>query len=257
MDRVALVCGSSQGLGFAAAESLAQQGIAVVICARKKDRLNDAYLRLKRSGATVLAVACDLAQGRDIERLLATTLKHFGRIDILVTNTTHPKGGGFATLSESDWEVGHTTIFLPTLLLLRGVVPVMKRQGSGRIIHLSSHVVREPDSRYLLSSVYRTALNSLLKSVANEVGKFRICVNTVCPGLFRTPLGTAILAKKSRLNNCSPLQAEQMYVEDTPNGRIGEPEQLGALIVYLCSESGAHLTGQTLLIDGGRVSSLM
>ncbi|MGB1015979.1 MAG: SDR family oxidoreductase, partial [Nannocystaceae bacterium] len=83
------------------------------------------------------------------------------------------------------------------------------------------------------------------------------CVNTICPGLFRTPLGSSILVAKSRLARSSPQQAEQKYVEDTPIGRIGEPEQLGALIAYLCSEPGSHITGQTLLIDGGRVPTLM
>jgi len=250
-DRVAIVCGASRGLGFAIATSLARAGARLVVCARTPEPLEEAAKLLRGLGAEVLAVPCDVTDGDDLKRLVGAAVEAYGRVEILVNNTGHPKMGAFSTLSEADWRDGFDTIFLPMLRLCHQVLPIMQRQRWGRVINISSHAIRAPSSTYLLSGVYRTALASLSKSLANEYGSEGILINSVCPGLFRTPLGESLLRGMAERGGISVEEAEREHASRCPARRIGEPDEIGDIVAFLCSGAASHITGQLLTVDGG------
>ncbi len=255
-DRVAIVCGASRGLGLAIATSLARAGSNLVLCARSPGPLEEAARSLRELGVQALAVPGDVTKGDDLRRLVETANSEFGRVDVLVNNTGHPKMGSFSTLSEEDWRGGFETIFVPMLRLCHHVLPIMQRQRWGRIINISSHAIRNPSSTYLLSGVYRTALASLSKSLANEYGRDGILVNSVCPGLIRTPLGESLLRGMAERRGVSVEQAESEHAAQCPARRIGEPEEIGAIVTFLCSAAASHITGQLLTVDGGQSPGL-
>lgn len=255
-DRVALVCGASRGFGLAIATSLAREGAKLVICARTPGPLEEAAQSLRALGAEVLAVPCDVTKAEDLAALVAAARAAHDRIEILITNTAHPKMGNFEALAESDWRAGFEDIFMPVLRLFELVMPLMRAQGWGRVVNISTSAVRIPSSTYLLSGVYRTALASLSKSLANEYGRDGVLINTVCPGLYRTPLGESLLRAGAERRQISAAQAEADYAADTALGRIGDPAQLGDFVASLCGRAGAHLTGQLLTLDGGKTPSL-
>jgi len=255
-DRVAIVCGASRGLGFAIATSLARAGAHLVLCARSPGPLEEAARSLRELGVEVLAVPCDVTKGDDLSRLVDAATSSFGRVDILVNNTGHPKMGSFSTLSEADWRGGFETIFMPMLRLCHQVLPIMQRQRWGRIINISSHAIRAPSSTYLLSGVYRTALASLSKSLANEYGRDGILINSVCPGLIRTRLGESLLRGMAERGGVSVEEAEREHAARCPAQRIGEPEEIGEIVAFLCGAAAAHITGQLLTVDGGQSPGL-
>ena len=256
-DRVALVCGASRGIGRACATSLAREGARLVICARSEKPLVAAADAIAaQTGATVLPVVCDVDEPAQLDALVAAAIARFSALDILVTNVAHPKMGRFSALSEDDWHKGFKTLFLPTLRLMRLALPHMQAAGWGRIVHIASTAIKEPSTVYLLSGVFRAAIASMSKSVAAEYGRHGIRVNTICPGLFRTPLGESIMRDIAQRDGASLAEVEARLAAQTVVDRIGEPEQLASLVTFLCSEAAGHITGQVISIDGGKGKGL-
>lgn len=251
--RVAVVCGASRGIGRACATSLAREGAQLVICARSEEPLRAAAAEIaQETGSKVVPIVCDVNRGEDLERLIAESVAQLGGLDILITNVAHPKMGKFSAMSEADWRTGFDTLFLPTLRLLRLALPHMRERRWGRIVNIASSAIKEPSSTYLVSGVFRIAIASMFKSVATEYGRDGICINTVCPGLFRTPLGESIISNIAQRDGISVAEAESSLAAQTVVGRIGEPEQLASLVTYLCSQHSGHITGQVIAVDGGK-----
>lgn len=251
--RVAVVCGASRGLGRACAISLAREQVKLAICARTEEPLRATAREIaEETGAQVIPIVCDVNRGEQLEHLIATTVSEYGGLDILITNVAHPRMGTFSEMTEEDWRTGFETLFMPTLRLLRLALPHMRERGFGRVVNIASSAVKEPSTTYLVSGVYRTAIASLSKSVANEFGRHGVRINTVCPGLFRTPLGQRIVDDIARRDTKSIADVESSLAAQTAVGRIGEPEQLASLVTYLCSEAAGHITGQVITIDGGK-----
>lgn len=256
--KVALVCAASKGLGKGAALSLAREGVNVAICARNAEKLQQTADEIRQeTGVQVLAIGADLNQAADIQNIVDTTLASLGQIDILVTNIPHPKMGGFATLDEVDWQSGYETIFLPVLRLCQRIVPGMQKKQWGRVINISSYAIKEPNATYLLSGVFRTGIAVLNKSLANEYGQDGIRVNTVCPGLFHTDLGDGILQKIADRNGQTFVEAEAQMAAFTATKQLGKVEELAGLIAFLSSDFANHITGQVLMVEGGKAKGLL
>ncbi|MEM7538636.1 MAG: SDR family oxidoreductase, partial [Chloroflexota bacterium] len=215
-----------------------------------------AQLIQTKTGVDVLPVVCDLTKGNDIENLVTSTLEQFSRIDILVTNLPHPSEGGLFTLTDDDWQYGFESMLLPVIRLYRLVVPIMQQQQWGRIVNITSLVVKEPSLSYLTSGVFRTGIVSLSKSIARLYGGDGIRINTLCPGLFRTPLGEAIIHNKAEQEGTSLDDAESAIASLTATKQIGEPEELAGLVTFLCSDIANHITGQVIGIEGGKLRGL-
>jgi 3-oxoacyl-[acyl-carrier protein] reductase len=255
--KVAIVCAASKGFGRACALALARERANVVICARNPEALDEAARAIRtETGVKVLPVRSDLNKGEDINRLVKTAIETFSTVDILVTNVGHPKMGGFAELDEEDWRHGFESILLPVIRLCRMAIPHMQTKQWGRIVHIASYAVKEPSTSYLVSGVFRTGVAALGKSLANEYGRDGILVNTVCPGLFRTPLGEALIRQKAEREGKTTAEAEAKLAEPTAVGRIGEAEELSGLVAFLCSEAASHITGQVIAVDGGKSRGL-
>ena len=256
-QKVAIVCAASKGLGRACATMLAHEGVNVVVCARNEQTLNEAAATIRtESGSRVLPIVCDLTREEDIEWLVEKSVAEFGTVDILVTNVGHPQMGAFSDLTDADWEHGYKSVLLPVIQLCRLVIPHMQDANWGRIVHITSIAVREPGTPYLISSVFRAGVAALSKSLANELGNAGILVNTVCPGPFRTPLGEDLIRQAAAAQNRAYAEIESETAQASVIGRLGEAEELAALVAFLCSNHAGDITGQIMSVDGGAARGL-
>ena len=256
-QKVAIVCAASKGLGRASATALARAGVNVVVCARNERGLNEAAAAIRaESGSRVLPVVCDLTREEDVERLVEKGVEEFGTVDILVTNVGHPQMGAFSDLADADWQGGYEGVLLPVIRLCRSVIPHMQQANWGRIVHITSIAVREPGTPYLISSVFRAGVAALSKSLANELGHVGILANTVCPGPFRTSLGEELIRQAATAQNKTYAEIESETAQASVIGRLGEAEELAALVAFLCSNHAGNITGQVISVDGGAARGL-
>jgi len=255
--KVALVCGASQGLGEASALALARERASLVICARNRGRLLETARTIgDETGARVLPAVCDLASGEGVEHLVDQALERFGTIDILVTNVGHPPMGDFFSHDEDSWRAGFEGVLLPVVRLCRRVIPHMVQGNWGRIVHITSVAVKDPHPPYYLSSVYRAGVAALSKLLAREFGREGVRVNTVCPGVFKTPLVGDLLAREAEKQGESVETIESQWADQTAVGRLGEASELASLVVFLCSQAADDITGQVLVADGGATGGM-
>ncbi len=238
--KVAIVTGGSRGLGKVMAQALAEAGASVVVTARTLDSAESAAREIP--GGKAIGVACDVTKADDVDALVARTLSEFGRVDILVNNAGINIRGPIETLKEDDWDAVIDTNLKGPWLCCRAVAPHFKKQGSGRVINLSSMLgeISIPDRTPYASS--KGGLTLMTKTLALEWAKFGVTVNALCPGPFLTEINTALI-KDPALNAA--------FVSKIPLGRWGDPQELGAVAVFLASDASSFMTGATLFIDGG------
>lgn len=255
--KTALVVASSQGLGYAAALELAREGAKVVICSRDQSRIEQAASRIiKETSADVLPLVADLRQADDITKLVAQARQHFGGIDILVTNAGGPPAGYFGDIDDQSWSAGFELTLLSVVRLIRQVLPDMRQRKWGRIVNIVSISVKQPIAGLLISNAIRPGLIGMAKSLADEVATEGITVNNVCPGWTRTERVEQLLRARSEREGISLAAAEKGIVDSIPMKRMGEPDELAALIAFLCSSRASYLTGTTIQVDGGAFRGL-
>lgn len=256
--RVAIIGGSSKGLGKACAVRLAAEGAHVVVCARGEEELQRTAEEIRHtSGAEVLAVPSDWSRPDDIRRTVTATVDRFGRIDILVHNTGGPPPGGFFDLPDETWQQGFDLVLLSAVRMYREVIPHMRKQGWGRIVNIESTTVKEPWETLILSNVFRVGVVNLVKTLSRTLAKENILINTVCPGPFRTQRSESLLKNRAEATG-KPLDAVlEEWVRDIPTGRMGEPDELANLVAFLVSDRASHITGTTIQIDGGAVRGML
>jgi 3-oxoacyl-[acyl-carrier protein] reductase len=256
--RVALVGGSSRGLGRAVALELAREGCAVVMCARDRvvlDAARDAVAA--ETNASVLAVPADLTDPAGVAAVTAAARDAFGHVDILVTNTGGPPPGPFESHSPEAWRAAVAQNLESVLNLVRAVLPDMKQRRWGRILNVTSVAVKQPIDGLILSNSVRAAVTGFARTLANEVAPFGVTVNNVMPGFHRTErlhqLADHVAAGRGTTTDAVFAGWEQ----DVPMGRIGEPEEFAALVAFIASERASYITGASIAVDGGRARSLL
>ncbi|HLG61208.1 MAG TPA: SDR family oxidoreductase [Ktedonosporobacter sp.] len=256
--KVALVTAASKGLGRASAAALAAEGAAVVIASRNRETLEQTAQEIRQSGrSTVLAVPADLRQSEEITSLVAKTVNEFGGIDILVNNTGAPPAGIFETISDERWQATFDLIFLSAVRLIRAVLPSMQKRPEGRIIQIVSSSVKQPIAGLLLSNALRPGVVGLAKTLSVELAPYQITVNNVCPGRMLTDrLRQGSSVQKRLAQGLTEEEAISELAKDIPLGRIGNPEELGALVAFLASQQAGYITGTTIQVDGGLIQSL-
>lgn len=249
--KVAVIGGSSKGLGRGCAVRLAQEGANIVICANDGPSLKETAEYIAKLGVEVLPLEVDMAVRSDNERIVNEALKKFGAIDILVNNSGGPAAGTFFDFNEDDWQRAYEAVLLYVIRLCQLTIPRMKQQKWGRIINLTSLTVKEPAETLILSNVFRSGVVSMAKSLSRELIKHNITINNICPGAFKTDRAIELMKKAAKAAGSSVSEIEKNNIKNMPLGRYQTPEELGDLVAFLCSDLACGITGTTLQIDGG------
>ncbi|MGH7476107.1 MAG: SDR family oxidoreductase [Longimicrobiales bacterium] len=252
--RVAVVGGSSRGLGRAIAHELALEGASVVLCARSSDALNETREAIaSETGARVVAVPADLGQAGAGRQLIEQAERQLGPVDILVTNTGGPPPGPFEAHPVEAWRTAYQQLLESVVTLCQSVLPSMRSRGWGRIINVTSIAVKQPVDTLILSNSIRAAVTGLARTLANQVAGDRITVNNVMPGFTRTER----LLELAAVEGGSAAAPFAQWEREIPMRRIGEPRELAALVAFLASERASYITAQTIAVDGGWVRGLL
>jgi 3-oxoacyl-[acyl-carrier protein] reductase len=258
-DKVAIVMAASKGLGRACATALAAEGARVTIGARGAQVLEKTAQEIQQATRSrVLAVPADVTKAGDLEAIVTATVREFGRIDILVNNAGGPPAGKFESFGDAQWQAAFELNLLSTVRLVRLVLPQMRKTGSGRIITIVSTSVKQPIDGLLLSNAIRSGVVGLAKTLSVELAPDNITVNNVCPGRILTDRLRQIYHINERVQQGAREEAVlKEMAQDVPMGRVGKPEELGALVAFLASQQAAYITGTTIQVDGGLVRSLL
>ena len=243
--RTALVMGASKGIGKGIAGALAREGARVAISSRSEESLQAAAAQI---GGEVHVFPADTKDLDRLRRLPGEVGEAVGPVDILVANTGGPPTGAALDNSLEEWEEAFRSLVLAPRVLLESVVPGMKERGWGRIVNVSSTSIREPIPYLTLSNANRLAALGLLETLADEVAADGITVNTVATGMFATD---RLADPEGSLKG-----AEELAKQRVPAKRLGQPEEYGDLVAFLCSERAAHLTGSVIPLDGGLLRSV-
>jgi 3-oxoacyl-[acyl-carrier protein] reductase len=246
--RSALVCGASKGLGRACAEALAQAGASLTICARTAGPLEAAAAEIAAgNGVRVAAVAADVTTEAGRAALLAACPDP----DILVTNAAGPPPGRFEDWGEAEWQAATSANMIAPLLMIRGVVGGMRRRGWGRIVNITSSAVKAPLPMLGLSNGARAGLTGAIGGIAREVARDGVTINNLLPGHFATGRLESYLAALAGARGVSVEAVRAAVAAANPTGRVGRPEEFGALCAVLASAHAGYVTGQNILMDGG------
>ena len=255
-DKVALVGGSSRGLGKASALALAEEGARVAVCARDQQRLDATAAEIReRTGAEVLAVSADLAAAEGVEEVVAATVERFGRLDVLVANSGGPTPGKFGDLDDDAWRRGFEVVTLSFVRFVRAALPHMRAGGWGRIVAIQSSSVKEQVPFLDLSNGIRPGVAGLVKALSGDLAADGITINLVLPGTFLT--SRIHPALEDEPDELDPALAAELapVAQSIPLGRLGHPRELGSLVAFLASEPASYITGAAYQVDGGKIRS--
>jgi 3-oxoacyl-[acyl-carrier protein] reductase len=247
--RIALVAGASSGLGEAVALALAREGVRLAVAARRIDRLEAVAARAKELGAAeARGFSLDLTDPASIAAMLDGVRGAFGDVDIVVLNGGGPKPGRFTDLTIDDWDGAYRLLLRSMLVLLDALVPAMRAKGWGRVVALTSTSVKQPIETLALSNVFRTALVSALRTLADQVARDGVTVNSIATGRIDT----------DRLRSLYGDDQAKMREAGAgvPIGRVAQPEEFAPLVAFLCGQAASYVTGQTISIDGGLTRGL-
>ncbi|MEC4812140.1 MAG: SDR family oxidoreductase [Scytonema sp. PMC 1069.18] len=254
-DRVALVGASSQGLGKAIAKSLAQEGAKIAICSRNQRTLEETRQALEaETNAKVISVVADLSLKQDIEKLLETVQAQLGVIDILVNNTGNPIAGILTELTEEDWNHAYQLVLMSAIRLIKGVIPSMMEQRWGRVINIATSAVEQPRGDLLISTTFRAGLAAFSRAIAADLARHNVLIHTVCPGVISTDAMLNLAKNMAAAEGITVENAEERLAFGVPMGRMGEPEEIAALVTCLASGKLSYMTGQTITMDGGKLT---
>jgi 3-oxoacyl-[acyl-carrier protein] reductase len=246
--KVALVTGASAGIGEAVALALAREGTKLAVAARRRERLADVAARAKAAGAAdARAFTADQGDAESLARLVRDVESQLGAVEILVVNGGGPKPGTYTQVRPQDWDAAYAFTLQSALRLVDAVLPGMRARQWGRIVALESTSVKQPIGTLVLSNTFRTAVVAALKTLAGEVAREGITVNTIATGMVETDRFRSLYDSAEK---------RQAALAKIPFGRPAQPDEFAPLVAFLCGEPARYVTGQTIAIDGGLVAGL-
>jgi len=255
--KVAIIGGSSKGLGRACAIALAKEGVNIVICANGTASLKETKKELETIGVRVLDISADMSSESDNEKIIKNTISEFGRIDILINNSGGPKPGSFNDITNDDWDEAYNSVLKYNIRMIKGCLPLMEKNGWGRIINITSLAVKEPAPTLVLSNVFRSGVVSLAKSLSKELISKGITINNICPGAFKTDRAVELMQSRAEKLGITIEEVEEQAVTNFPQKRFQDPEEFGDLVCFIASNRATAITGTTIQIDGGISNSLL
>lgn len=255
--RVALVCGSTKGLGRAVAKLLAQEGARVAVNGRHDDSVQHVARELaSETGQSVLPFVADVGVPAQAEGLVERVHHELGRLDVLFCNASGPPAAPF---SHQTGEAFHRAVelnLLSTIHLARAAVPIMRKLQWGRIICLASVAAKQPLPGLILSTTARAGVLGFAKALADEVAAEGITVNVVCPGFIATERITELTETRAKRERRGSQEVMREMVAGIPLGRMGRTDELAASVAFLASERASYITGTALQVDGGFTRSI-
>ncbi|WP_163099921.1 SDR family oxidoreductase [Peribacillus alkalitolerans] len=254
--KTALVIASSQGLGKAVAQQLAQEGVNIMLASRDEGKLQQTKSELLSLGAGKIAYQItDITKINDIQSLVQSTIDTFGKIDIVINNAGGPPAGKFEDMSDEEWQQAFELNLLSYIRIIREVIPHLKKEG-GRIINIASSSIKQPIPGLILSNTFRLGIVGLTKTLSVELAPYNILINTVAPGRIETDRTKHLDQINADKQGISLEAASDQAKRAIPLGRYGTPEEFAKVVTFLVSGASSYITGSSLLVDGGMVTSI-
>ena len=256
-NKFAIVCGSTQGLGYASAVELALLGANVTLVARNEEKLKEALQNLDTSKhQTHNYFVADFQFPEHVKKGIEDHLAKNPNVNILINNTGGPKGGPALSATTEEFLQAFNSHLINNQILVQAVVPSMKSAGFGRIINIISTSVKQPIAELGVSNTIRAAVANWSKTLSTELGPFGITVNNLLPGFTQTARAKSLIESMSQKSGKSPEEVLKNMEAEIPARRIGKPEDFGAAVAFLCSPAASYINGINLPVDGGRLMTL-
>lgn len=254
--KTALILGGSKGIGRGIADALSAEGVAVALIARGQEQLDRSVAEIRARGGKAIGLAGDLANWASIERAAKSAMQQLGPIDILVNNSGGPPPSGVVGVKPEVWEAQFHAMVLALFRITDLVLPEMRARKWGRILNVASYSVIEPIPSIGISNTLRSAVVGWAKTLAGEVARDGITVNTLLPGVIATDRSIQLQRAHAERAKISLEEALNRAAQMVPVGRLGTVEEFGAVAAFLSSPLAAYVTGSLIRIDGGLTRSV-
>lgn len=250
IDKVAIVCGASKGIGLSIVEGLLEAGVKVLMVSRDENILEKKVQELSLKG-TVDFFGGDVSDQNLPEIVIQKVIQKWGRVDILVNNAGGPPMGSFLSHNKDAWESAIETNLMSVVRFSTAVAPIMKQNNWGRIISITSTVAKEPSPTMVLSATVRAGVAAFSKAISTELAPFNITVNVICPGGVLTDRLNSLITQRAAQENRKIEEILKESQESIPKKRFATPKEIADSVLFLLSDSGGYITGVSLSVDGG------
>ena len=253
----AIVMAASRGLGYASALGLAREGCKLIVCSRDRARIEAAAAAIKKdTGAEVKALVADVSSASEAKRLVDAAVTAYGGLEIVVHNAGGPPAGETLQMTEEQWQKAFEQNLLSFTRIVGAAAPEMKKAGYGRVLTIASSSIKQPIPNLALSNALRAGVWGIAKTLSRELAPQGILVNVIAPGRIDTERIAELDQANATKSGKSIEDVRKASVGSIPLGRLGRPEELANLVVFLASQAGSYITGQAITVDGAAGTAL-
>lgn len=257
-DKRAFIAGSSRGLGFATALTLAREGCQVGVNSREQENARAAAEKITaETGTPAYGFAGDVSDASAADVLIQAAVEELGGLDILITNAGGPPAGSFELFDEETWQKAVDTSFMSHVRLIRAALPHLRKSSAASVLTVTSYTVKQPLPNLVLSNSIRLATIGLTKSLALELGKENIRFNSILPAWTQTERVEELMAFRAQTNNTTAEEETAKLTAEVPLGRIGQPQEFANAAVFLISPAASFIHGVMLPVDGGIIKATL
>jgi len=257
-DKCAFIAGSSRGLGFATALTLAREGCKVAVNSREKKNARAAAEKISgETGTQAYGFAGDVSSAAAADALIQEAVNELGGLDILITNAGGPPAGSFELFDEETWQKAVDLSFMSHVRLIRAALPYLRQSSAASVLTMTSYTVKQPLPNLVLSNSIRLATVGLTKSLALELGRENIRFNSILPAWTQTERVEELMAFRAKNNNTTVEEETAKLTAEIPLGRIGQPQEFANAAAFLVSPAASFIHGVMLAVDGGIIKATL